>query len=223
MTCILDRWFHLSKAPSSEKIIPDGCRDIIVVRPHDGPVQCFLSELQTEPRFASINAGCFMTGFRIKPGVHLNEARIISEISDRCIDFDEIAHIIEENSHTCGNIDEAVRCLSTSGYSTAKVAQDIGVSRRSLQRLFRRRTLPPPEFWLLLARARRAAALIDKEASLSEIAYAEGYSDQAHMTRDFQRWFHLSPGQLRRDQGLQGMVRQSGLGVASTGEQISTR
>jgi AraC-like DNA-binding protein len=82
--------------------------------------------------------------------------------------------------------------------------------------------LPPPDFWRLLGRARRAAGRIASGARLAEVADDAGYSDQAHMTRELARWFGMSPGQLRRSAPALDALLQPALGNW-TGEQISTR
>lgn len=96
-------------------------------------------------------------------------------------------------------MDAAILALTLPGASPERVARDLGVSARTLQRRFVQSGLPSPEFWRLLARARRAAGLLATAAPLAGIACDCGYSDQAHMTRDFARWFGTSPAQLRRD------------------------
>ncbi len=97
-----------------------------------------------------------------------------------------------------------------------------GVSARTLQRRLVAHGLPPPDFWRLLGRARRAAGCLRSGQKLADIADAHGYSDQAHMTRDFTRWFGAPPARMARDTALLDVTLQPGLGNW-TGEQISTR
>jgi AraC-like DNA-binding protein len=97
------------------------------------------------------------------------------------------------------------------------------VTPRTLQRQFRENALPPPGFWLGLARARRAALELRTGAPLADIAADAGYADQAHMTRAFRQWFGATPAQLREDACRLALLAQSGLAVPATGEQISTR
>lgn len=42
----------------------------------------------------------------------------------------------------------------------------------------------------------------EPESTLSEVALRCGFSDQSHFTREFRRWFSLTPGQYRRRYGL---------------------
>lgn len=81
------------------------------------------------------------------------------------------------------------------------VASHFGKSRRQMERAFLQTVGVPLKFFCMIARLRHAARLIVQpaERSLTAVANDAGYSDQAHMTRDFTRLAGISPGQLRRD------------------------
>lgn len=64
--------------------------------------------------------------------------------------------------------------------------------------------------------------MLADHASLTDVAHSTGFTDQAHMTREFVRWFGQTPGGLRRQPKVLDMLRQPALGNW-TGEQISTR
>ena len=96
------------------------------------------------------------------------------------------------------------------------------VTVRTLQRRLKDLSLPPPEVWRLLGRARRAASMLPHRLPLADIAFDSGYSDQAHMTREFKRWFGQTPSMLRRNKTLLDDIAQPALGNW-TGEQISMR
>ena len=79
------------------------------------------------------------------------------------------------------------------------VAKACGLSVSHFSRAFRRSTGVAPHAWLLLARVEAAKAMLrGREASLSMIALACGFSDQSHFTRVFTRRVGLSPGAWRR-------------------------
>ncbi|WP_051340518.1 helix-turn-helix domain-containing protein [Azospirillum halopraeferens] len=223
MICILDRWTHTATVAGHAVVFPDGCRDLIVVRHPDGRVTGFVSDLQTGPRSVAIRPGDVLTGRRLMPGACIDTGTLIARVPACDGDPAGIDDLVGEHCHVPAAVGEAVPALADEGATVAGAARSLGVSPRSLQRLFRTHGLPAPEFWLLLARARRAAARILPEASLADVAAAAGYADQAHMTRDFRRWFGLPPAALRRAPALLELLRQSGLGTAGTGEQISTR
>lgn len=223
MTCVLEQWAYRADLASTEIVFPDGCRDLIVVRPLKGAGFCFVSDLQAKPRRVEIQQGTEIVGFRLKPGVCVDEVRLTGRLRDGDGDPVQAGGLIDEHCRLPGDLDEAVRCLSQEVTSVAEAARSVGVSRRTLQRLFRGNGLHPPEFWLLLARARRAASWIAPGETLANVALAAGYADQAHMTREFRRWFGLSPATLRRTPRLHHLLCQPGLGTPATGEHISIR
>lgn len=83
--------------------------------------------------------------------------------------------------------------------SIAALARSVGVHPVHLARLFRGAFGQPPA---RIRRDVRAARVIDRiirsRAPLAEIACAEGFSDQAHMTRAVGQVSGWSPGGLRR-------------------------
>ena len=57
-----------------------------------------------------------------------------------------------------------------------------------------------PQYWTSLYRARLAGrALVEGKMPISEIAFASGFADQAHLTREMNRWFGVTPAALRED------------------------
>lgn len=219
MSCILEAWSHVTPATSAETVYPDGCRDLIMTIDPSGRPEWHVSDLHMEPlRFS---AGEHMTfhGLRLKPGVAIDEARLLAGVYARQPDAKGMAALVEEHCCRAPSIGEAIDCLAEST-GVAQAAGSLGVSVRTLQRLFGTHGQMPPEFWLLLARARRAAAMIKSSVALAEVAALAGYFDQAHMSREFARWFQASPGRVRSDASLRTGLAQPGLGTAL---QISTR
>ena len=72
------------------------------------------------------------------------------------------------------------------------------MSLRALQRELKKARQPPPQFWAQLVRARRAARVVRNDIPLAQIAAEHGFSDQSHMSREFSRWFAVTPKQLRQ-------------------------
>ncbi|MGP1395971.1 MAG: helix-turn-helix domain-containing protein [Inquilinaceae bacterium] len=164
-----------------------------------------------------------MTGFRLQPGTVIDETRLLSAIGKSDAEPARLATLVETHCHLDPAMEDAIAGLSRGARSVGQAARLLGVGGRALQRLFRASGQMPPEYWLLLARARRAAHLLRSPGSLADIALEAGYSDQAHMTRDFKRWFAVTPGRLRGNPAVGDQLRQSGLGTPVTGEHISIR
>ncbi|WP_299375912.1 helix-turn-helix domain-containing protein, partial [uncultured Kiloniella sp.] len=89
--------------------------------------------------------------------------------------------------------EDALKCLASGVVTVSHAASDLGVSSRTLQRFIVNETGKSPVFWHRLARVRRAGRDIINAGSLAEFAFDYGFSDQAHMTREFRQWFDLSP------------------------------
>nr|WP_246236896.1 helix-turn-helix domain-containing protein [Pontixanthobacter rizhaonensis] len=159
-----------------------------------------------------------MTGYRLRPGTTVPETalRAIKECSA------DAAQILEVEQSDGGSIDAVIAALSDTAETICSVVKNSGVSARTLQRQFRKLGLPAPEYWRLLGRARRSAQFLAQTPCLSQIAADCGYSDQAHMTREFKRWFGKALAQLRQDQDAMDALGQPALGNW-TGEQISIR
>jgi len=83
------------------------------------------------------------------------------------------------------------------GWTVAALAEELHLSRRSLQRRLQEQG---ETFSEVLARSRVNAAsnlLGTTSAGLAEVAYACGFADQAHLTRDFKRQVGTTPARFR--------------------------
>ncbi|WP_157895489.1 AraC family transcriptional regulator [Rhizobium sp. LCM 4573] len=77
-------------------------------------------------------------------------------------------------------------------------------------RAFKKSTGLPPHRWLREYKVRKATDLLrESRLSISEIAYACGFSDQAHMTRLFVALTGNTPGNVRKSSGGFGGIRPS--------------
>ncbi len=86
------------------------------------------------------------------------------------------------------------------GRSIRSVAESVNLSHRHFISLFREEVGMSPKLHL---RLRRFQGVLEKlyqspSESLAEIAFDCGYSDQAHMTREFREFAEMSPGDYRR-------------------------
>ncbi len=211
-------WHHRSADAALSSIFPDGCRDVLVIRkPGEAPSVVF-TQLDRHVRAVGLAAGTEITGYRLRPGAVVGKA-VLHAIS---LAPEKAPSILAEVVALPSDLEEVISACTQSVGGLGAISGNLGVSVRTMQRLFRAAALPPPDFWRLLARARRAVSLLPSSASLADIASDCGYSDQAHMTRETLRWFQKSPARIRRDVRLHRLLSQPGLGNW-TGEQISTR
>jgi AraC family transcriptional regulator len=103
-------------------------------------------------------------------------------------------------------IHRAVQSLETDfarDLSLAELAAQAQLSRSHFAQAFRQLTGHAPHQYLLrvrLSHARKLLAQEDQALSLSDIAAACGFSDQAHLSRHFRRAFGTAPTAFRRRQ-----------------------
>lgn len=88
--------------------------------------------------------------------------------------------------------------------SVAALADAVGVSRRHLERLFARDVGSTPQQACRVARFRGTVERMahSPRLSLARVAYASGYCDQAHFTREFRRLAGVPPGAYRRERSV---------------------
>jgi AraC-like DNA-binding protein len=81
----------------------------------------------------------------------------------------------------------------------AQLAQLVGLSTSHFSRAFKASTGVAPYRWQLNARIQRAQAqLIDTDASLDEVAEANGFADAVHFGRRFRQLVGAAPASWRR-------------------------
>lgn len=99
-----------------------------------------------------------------------------------------VAHALQRIEESCGQV--RIRDLH----------EALGLSRRQLERLFAANVGVSPKMACRVTRFRRAQRhLLDRPgASLSRTAFACGYADQPHFTREFAELAGLSPDVYRR-------------------------
>ncbi|MFP1644216.1 AraC family transcriptional regulator [Pontitalea aquivivens] len=203
------RWTYTSAADEVSVVLPDGCVDILVSScGKTGRDLVRVTDWDFSPRQVRIAAGMSLIGYRLRPGVIVSLADLQIENYDLSNLDAEIGDRIRHDQE----ITEIIDVLGLPGSSVERLARQQGVSERTLQRHFKKLSLPTPVFWRQLGRARRAVQALPYRVPLSEIALEYGYSDQAHMTREFVRWFGRTPEQLRRNSSVMDDLAQPGLG-----------
>lgn len=95
-------------------------------------------------------------------------------------------------------LERAIQSLGQPGHDdrspdVATVARDVGLSERQLERLFLERVGISPKRYARLRRFEHARRLIGAGRALDEVAFASGYADQAHLTRDFRSFSGTTP------------------------------
>lgn len=167
-----------------------------------------LTNWDTRPRNVELRAGTELTGYRLRPGLNFCPSIVETENPSK----EQLEALIESEASADRDIIEIIEALTQPLATIESVSKQQGVTTRTLQRRFQSSSLPTPDYWRLLGRARRATHALPCRVSLAEIAYEYGYSDQAHMTRELVRWFGLTPSQLRQSKVPISEICQPGLG-----------
>ena len=219
-------WLSLNNSAALYTALPDGCVDL-VMEVTAGSSRSWVYGTTTLPTNVPCAAGSHYLGIRFQPGQSRHFIRAAAnEITDSCADlralmefpsdriatriasealFDELdailsgllAHAPPVASYIDGIIEHVD--VRHGLVRVDDVASRFGKSRRQMERAFLQTVGVPLKFFCMISRLRHAAQLIvhPSERSLTAVANDAGYSDQAHMTRDFTRLAGVSPGQLR--------------------------
>ena len=208
---VLSIWEHNSKTKSSAKIIPDGCRDLLFWVMPGQQSRWTLTSLDEHPYNTQLEAGAYLKGYRLQPGVLINTQELINSVQSIDCDGQEIDQRINSFCTISPAISEAMACIGASDTKGINHAANIlGVSMRTLQRLLKIPTGRTPAAWLSLSRARRVARILPNVKNLAQIAYNFGYADQAHMSREVKRWLGTSPSKIHLDNAIAQQLDQPG-------------
>lgn len=202
------RWEYTAEADEKTIVRPDGCRDVLFISQPGKPAEIRVTDWDNLPYAVHSRAGTSFIGYRLRPGTTISPKVFENEEAD----ISTLVSIIESETAQNQEVCEIIDALTKPNVTVTELARKNGTTTRTLQRHFHNLSLPNPDFWRLLGRARRAARALSVSAPLNEIAYSHGYSDQAHMTREFVRWFGCSPAQLRENRGAIDDICQPGLG-----------
>ena len=210
MTPLLASWQVCCAANDSALITPDGCRDIVLVRPAKGPPRWFLSPLTDQTYSVALSAGDHYSGFRLRPGTLVDGDGLGAALHGHT--GDDVQSRLADHCTLPEATQDILACLETLPHGSAEAARALGVSVRTLQRTTLRLTGCSPLYWLHLARVRKAGRAVCSGGALAEVALDHGYADQAHMSRAFRHWFGLSPTALRADTQRRQHLEEAGYG-----------
>ena len=208
----LDLWRFAARERTTVQVPPDGCRDLIVVVPRVGAPAAFVSALADTTEAPGFAPGDHAVGVRLRPGVQIDETSLIALVrGGERVDDRDLFEAIAATVRLDPRVREALDCLREAPSLQAAHGR-LDASERSLERLLSPRTGRGPLYWRNLARARRCARALAGAAPLAHLAAEHGYADQAHMTRDLQRWFGATPTRLRAMPSLLQALDASGHG-----------
>ncbi|MGD1950761.1 MAG: helix-turn-helix domain-containing protein [Leptolyngbyaceae cyanobacterium] len=208
----LTEWAFESQVFCETRVIPDGCRDFIIQESLDEGCAWFISDLSRSAYTVTVSAGERMKGVRLQPGVEIRLTDLVSWLHNKnpaaLFGSDQIDEFCVRDEQ----LTVALDCLASGILTVRCAAKDLGISVRSLQRVVKSGTQRSPHFWLSLARIRRTGRSLGDYDSLSDAAFAFGFSDQAHMTREMKKWFNITPNQIKTDDEIRALLFEPGYG-----------
>lgn len=219
-------WRSGIRGADRQRILPDGCVDILFTASNAEPLGITVVGLMTEPVAVPVKTGQSFFGVRFRPGMaaeFLSGAGLLNNrfepleniwgaatrsLADRLADsktpagkaavFEELLRTPESPDAVC----RALWRLSTPAASLDQIAFDAGVSPRTFRRACVERTGVSPKYLRRILRFRRAvegaraASRSTTCPSGARLAVACGYYDQAHFIREFREFSGSTPGRF---------------------------
>jgi AraC-like DNA-binding protein len=197
-------------------VLPDGCVDVVA---RGG--RALVAGPDTGPQQVTVAVGERIAGVRFHPGAggaalgvpadELRDGRLTLEevwgapgraIGERA-EADAFALVAALRTRLAAAAPDprvlaaARRLDHAPGTRIPALADATGIGERQLRRRFAAAVGYGPKTFARIARFRRALALIRAGEPAAAAAYAAGYADQAHMTREMRAFAGLTPAALR--------------------------
>lgn len=210
MTGVIQELWQVESLPAGDvRIYPDGCQDIIWVKPPQGRPYWKTATLDARMRVLSTPAGVQLWAARLGPGARIDPA-LFHELRSDCPDDAAVA-IAALCTQTSAVYEWLAAARSSPAGRVAGLARGLGVSARTLQRQVKADTGQGPLFWLRMLRLRRALGQARAGLPLAEAAADAGFADQAHFTREAVAFHAATPARLLRDERALSAILAPGL------------
>jgi AraC-like DNA-binding protein len=140
--------------------------------------------------------------------LHLSLNNLTSSLECESLLLTVLAKLITEQTFKYSNVQapkkeryavqKACRYIcehATEGITLRELANEVGLSRYYLLRVFREEMGMPPYAYLESIRIGKAKKLLETGLPLTQVASELGFSDQSHFTNCFKRFIGVTPGQ----------------------------
>ncbi|BBN60541.1 AraC family transcriptional regulator [Hydrogenovibrio marinus] len=170
-----------------------------------------LSPVETRSHSKTWQPGTQLAGVRFYPGVGFG---IFGELYDQPLGLPEsdlnaelktLHHALAKSPNHFSRIIRLYRWLESLDLTqTARLSEEaqsqMTISQRQQERRFRKLLGITPKHYQRIARIRRVQTNLKHQPNveLSEMALEHGFSDQAHMTREFKQIVRITPNQYRK-------------------------
>jgi AraC-like DNA-binding protein len=211
-------WEQVTDTEHDQRIVPDACVDLIWTGP-----RLMIAGPDTQSRVVTLAPGSRLVGVRLRPGaagavlgLPASELRDVSPDAAEVLGGDAAATLLEALAASPDPqalllravalrgarevdplVSAAVVALGRPDARVGRVASELGVSARQLQRRVSDGVGYGPKMLARVLRLRRLQTL--PAAPLAELALDAGYADQAHMTEEVTRLAGVSPVRFLKD------------------------
>lgn len=206
MNPLIERWDYDATRAEVAPVLPDGCCDVIVRRDPGCAPQLVFARPTDRVSLVHVARGTRFHGLRLLPGIRPRHRDIVEILRRHDHDVSAVQNALPALVEADSEVLDSLALLGLGTGPVSAVASELGVSERTFRRRVSAATGWPPAYWQGLARARRTARMLVAGHPLADAADAQGYADQAHMTRDMRRWFAMAPSRLRAA-GAAGALR----------------
>ncbi len=193
---LLEAWESQVAATAQATILPDGCQDLLFTAAPGQAPHWAVTTLDDSAYRIDMQRGCYFKGFRLRAGVQVNAAALLTSMQGLAPDDAGIETRLNHFAQLDPLVEDALSALAaqaSAGGRVAHAAADLGVHPRRLQRILAEHTGRTAAKWLALARVRKAARALVAGAASADVAYDLGYADQPHMQRAFRQWLGTTP------------------------------
>ncbi len=224
-------WEQRTSADDVQRVVPDGCSDVIVSA--DGETLVVGPTMRVD--LVPLPEGSHLRGLRFRTEALGPLLRLPArELRDRTLPLtavlpDRVARAVAEQvwagrfpdvlrpAPVDARVRRAVRELWSAETAVAEVAAGLGLTERHLRRLFLDHTGISPKAVQRVGRFQRFLHAADtSKAGLADLAAVAGYADQAHLTREVRALAGLTPGALLAERSGRG-VQPAGAGLDRLG------
>ena len=213
-------WVHSAGSALRSVIPADGCADLIVRVDACGRVAATVVLPTAVAHPAQVADAETVVGVRLRPGYGMSavarSAWLVDLATRACrhgadpVALEAIVGDVLEGEEPPALIREFLAFVrETGGRVGLSECRSFAHAERSLQRAARRWLGMSPKHFLRIARVRSAQRAVCGNAHLSAVAADFGFSDQAHLTREFRALLGRTPGEVRSVGKLQDPERPS--------------
>ena len=123
-----------------------------------------------------------------------NICRILARVGGVTDDATSKGRVVKEIICTCKNR------FKDSNLDVSSIADQVGMSRSSILRIFRKEMgLAPSEYLMRLRLQNAVSLLVDPKNTFKEVAFNSGFADPAYFSRLIRKKYKMSPSELRKN------------------------